>query len=178
MSTTIPATVESVPAEREGNHPADVKYSAVQKYLALGNMRAVSELSNIPYPTLCSWKRSDWWGDVVEDIRREERTRRSNRLQDIVDNSLNAVEDRLKNGDYVLNQKTGKLIRKPVAFREAAKAANDLLNQQTKMEELAQRTDVDKESVGETLKTLAAEFAKFNKKIRQNNAIDIAFEEK
>lgn len=157
---------------------AQRKFNAVQRYMALGNMRAVSELENISYHTLVEWKRSDWWPDMVEEVRRVERARKVNRLEAIAERALGEVEDRLKNGDTVLNNKTGRIVRKPVSARDASKIASDMMTHQEKLEELSQKMDVEKDTVAETLKTLANEFAKFNKKLNRASAETIEFKEK
>lgn len=66
---------------------------------------------------------------MIEDLRVQEDLQLSSRLRKIVDKSYDVVEDRLENGDFVYNQKTGQLRRKPVSMRDAHKVAMDLTAQ-------------------------------------------------
>lgn len=73
------------------------------------------------------------------------------------------MEDRLDKGDFVWNQKTGEIARKPVSLKEARGAANDLLQRQVVLEKM-QREEVhqqQQQTVADQLAMLANEFAKF-----------------
>jgi hypothetical protein len=83
-----------------------------------------------------------------------------------VDKALETLEERLDRGDWVLNQKTGKAVRKPVSFKEVSKVATEILGQQIQMEKLDTELPQEQGTVKDALKQLAAEFAKFNKKTR------------
>jgi len=151
------------------------KLKACQLYLLNGNMRIVSEVTTIPYDTLSEWKRSDWWSSLVEEVRAIKRASQGVKMGDIITLSLEEVHDRLKNGDFVLNQKTGKMERRPVSLRDAATVTNNLLTRQLQMEEIADRMETTKVSVQETLNLIANEFKKVSKK--PTNVIDVDFKE-
>lgn len=105
------------------------KVEAVHTYLILGSLKLVSGALKIPFDTLKVWKASEWWKSMIEDLRVQEDLQLSSRLRKIVDKSYDVVEDRLENGDFVYNQKTGQLRRKPVSMRDAHKVAMDLTAQ-------------------------------------------------
>lgn len=153
------------------------RIAVATKYLALGNMRLVSELENIPYITLQSWKNEDWWPQILDEIRKAKAAQTNTKMSKIVDKSLDLIADRLENGDWVFDQKNSQMIRKEVSLKDATQAANALLNQQIKMEEMTQRVEIQKESVQDTLKMLAGEFAKWAKKDAKQEVIDVDFKE-
>jgi hypothetical protein len=76
-----------------------------------------------------------------------------------------------------MNNKTGAIVRKPVSLRDAATLTNQLLSRQLEIEKLMDKYEGQKDSVQDTLKMLAQEFAKWQR-INNKNATPIAFEEK
>lgn len=153
------------------------KTKAVQLYMLNGNMKLVSELTNISYDTLCDWKKTEWWATVVEELRAAAKAKRGTKLSTIIDTSLELVQDRLENGDWIYDQKTGKLVRKPVSLKDVTQVTNNLMDKQIKMEELADRLDNNKATVQETLAMLAKEFQKLNRNKQKAVATDIDFKE-
>lgn len=153
------------------------KTKACQLYMLTGNMRVVADQLNINPDTLYSWRKSEWWPTMVAEIRATQRAKTGQRLTDIIQSSLEVVSDRLENGDIVLNNKTGELIRKPVSLKDAATVTNNLMTRQLQMEEIADKMENTSVSVNETLKLLATEFQKWSKRITRDKAQDIDFKE-
>lgn len=158
-------------------HGQEKRLEVAQKLLALGNMRLVSEQTGIPYRTITVWVKSDWWPAVLEEAKKEQRDELQSRLGRIANNALHVIEDRLENGEYILNNKTGELVRKPVGLRDANLAMNNMLNQFMKIEELGGKEVVQDDTVADVLKQLANEFAKFNKSNKSKDVIDVQFKE-
>lgn len=156
-----------------GTYSIETKLDVVAKYLQLGNMRLVSELTGIKYDTLLGWKKSKWFLELSEEIRNSRKTKTNNKANTLIDLSLDTILDRLENGDWVINQKTGELIRKPVSIREASTIARDLRTQQIKIDELEARITHENDTVEGTLRTLAKEFAKWSKKPLPADVVDV-----
>jgi hypothetical protein len=146
------------------------KMEAIQSYLVLGNLALTSRILNIPDCTLKVWKRSEWWKDAVEEIRTQERIELSAKMKNIVNAGLEVVADRMANGDFQYDQKTGEVIRKPVNMKDAHKVATDL---QMRQEALQKATDgvsdtTSEAGVEDKLLKLADKFAEMaTKKIEQ-----------
>ena len=153
------------------------KTKAVQLYMLNGNMRLVSELTEVPYDTLCNWKKQEWWATVVDELRAASKAKRGAKLSTIIDTSLELVQDRRENGDWVYNQKTGQMVRKPVGLKDVATLTNHLMDKQIQLETLADRVDNNKVTVQETLAMLAKEFQKLNRNKQKELAEDISFKE-
>ena len=141
------------------------KMDVVSLYMLLGNLRVVSEKMDVPYNTLAEWKRSDWWPEIVAQIQRQRKNKTTESLTQLVESGIEILKDRLDNGDYILNNKTGEVVRKPVSAKDATAIVNHLLGRQIQIEELTNKFDHKPESVADTLATIAAEFKKLNKKI-------------
>lgn len=145
------------------------KMEAITSYLLLGNLALTSRMLNIPEITLRIWKASDWWKQAVDDLKGQERIELSNKMKKIVDAAHSVVENRLLNGDPVLIQKTGEVVMKPVAMKDAHRVAVDLLNQRDTLERVNKPAEEQTSSNDDKLKVLAERFAEFaTKKLEQN----------
>ena len=145
------------------------RMDAVNSYLLLGNLALTSRVLNIPEITLRVWKTQPWFKDAMAELRGSEKMQLSTRVKKLVDASLAVIEDRLINGDFQLDQKTGALVRKPVLMKDAHKVAMDMSNKQESLEK-AETVAVAEEHVEDKLLALAAKFADMaTKKIEQNN---------
>jgi len=153
------------------------KTKACQLYMLNGNMRIVSEVTDIPYDTLSDWKRSEWWPTLVEELRAAKRAKTGVKLSNIIDTSLEVLQDRLENGDWVLNNKTGEMQRRPVSLRDATTATNNLLTRQLQMEEIADKMENNHTTVQETLTLLAREFQKMTRQKNNKSATDVEYKE-
>lgn len=137
------------------------KMEAVSTFLVLGNLALTSRMLGIPEITLRVWKTTEWWKDIVDELKTQERVELSNRLKKIVDAAHSVVENRLVNGDPVLNQKTGQIVMKPVAMKDAHRVAVDLLNQKDVVEKANKPSEQKMASNDDKLKELAEKFASF-----------------
>lgn len=145
--------------------PVEKRIEVATKWLALGNMRLVAELTGVSYQLCRLWKTEPWWPELIEEIKASKTRQLDDKLSRIVDMSLDAVADRLENGDVIFNQKTGTIERKEVSLKDATKVATDLLTRQAVIQKQEQEQVVHKDNVSikDQLAMLALEFAKFNK---------------
>lgn len=158
-------------------YPWSVKTEVVTRYMSVGNMRLISEVMNIPYNTLVDWKKEPWWADLVEEVRKAKRSKTNNKITRIIEDSLELIEDRLANGDFILNNKTGQIERKPVPLRDVANVTNQLLTRQLQLEELSDKMEQRSETVQETLKLLAKEFSKWQRIQNKSNSTTVEVKE-
>lgn len=145
------------------------KMEAIQSYLALGNLALTARVLGIPEITLRVWKASDWWKDVVEDLKRQEKIVLSNRMKKLVEASHTIVAQRLESGDPILNQKTGEIIYKPVSMKDAHKVAVDLLDRQNILEKATNEDSGTPEGDDNKLEKLAERFAEMATKSIEKN---------
>lgn len=167
---------DTVPAQQE-RYSWQEKAEVARLYLANGNMRIVSEVTNIPYPTLSAWKKSDWWPTLIDELKAAKKARQGVAIDRALELGLEFLVDRLENGDYILNNKTGKIERKPVSVRELTTTVNALLTRQTQMEELSAKMQHTENSMQDILAALAKEFKKFNRIQQQEVAETIEYKE-
>ena len=144
--------------------PIEKRIEVVTKWLALGNMRLVSELTGVSYQLCRMWKREPWWPELINEVKSSRNAEVNTKLSKLVDRSLEMISDRLHNGDFIWNQKTGEVVRKEVSLRDVNVVAKDLINHQINLEKL-KNDEVkveDQKSIQDQLKLLANEFAKLN----------------
>lgn len=167
----------SVAAKTNKQWSDQQKMEAVQTYLLLGNLAMTGRVLGIPEITLRVWKASEWWKDVVQEIKSQERIELSAKLKRIVDASLAVVEDRLSNGDFQFDQKTGEVVRKPVNMKDAHRVAVDLQQRQDVLEKLDGPASSEIGVENQLLK-LAEKFAEMaTKKIEQKQLDERTFDE-
>jgi hypothetical protein len=163
--------------ERKNKYTWEDKLLVASKFQQLGNARLVSELTGVPYQTILDWRKTEWWIELMDELKQIKRSKTGAKLAEIIEVGTDLIMDRLKHGDIVLNNKTGELQRKQVSLRDAAQAVNNLITRQIQMEELAEKLVHRKESIQETLKLLSKEFAKFSKEQAKAQAQDVPFKE-
>ncbi len=161
------------PSEGRGFSP-EVKYNVVLNYLATGNLKIAAASVGVAYETVKKWHQADWWKEFEFEIANSKRTSTNNKLSKLVDKSIELMEDRLDNGDFIVNNKTGEVCRRPVQLRDLNQVMNNILIRQEAIEkqQKEQRVVQEKESIQDLLKTLASEFSKFNGK-KSPQVIDV-----
>lgn len=141
------------------------KYEAVALYKMVGSLRAVGRSLGIPEETMRNWHQSEWWKRVEDEITTESRVKRSKRLDKLVDLASDIIEDRLANGDYVYDAKSGTLRRKPVNALTAQKVLQTAIDKQVLLEQLAKEDKKleSQEKMTDRLATIYDQMLKFAK---------------
>ena len=138
----------------------DKRVQVVTTYLAVGNAPMTEAVTGVPRSTIRQWRMADWWKELETDIRTEEDSELDVKLSKIINKSLDTVMDRVENGDFLFDSKTGKFHRKPVHMKDALKVTTDLFDKRNLIRGKP-TSRVEKQNVTDSLANLAAEFAKF-----------------
>ena len=161
--------IRSITAPTNKQWSDSQKMEAIQSYLLLGNLALTSRILGIPEITLRVWKTSQWWKDTVAEIKSQEKVELSSKMKKLVGASLAVVEDRLINGDFQFDQKTGEVIRKPVNMKDAHKVAMDMQERQDLIDKsLSGEESKGDEGVQSRLLKLAEQFATMASQSVQN----------
>ena len=136
------------------------KLEAVCTYVMLGNMAEACRVTGIPLQTMKCWKHTDWFKDLMVQVRQEDVQQLDANLQRVITKALKATEDRLDAGDYQYDPKTGKVIRIPLKAHTALKITTELLTKQDKIRDKPQQAEVEK-TIDARLAKLSEEFSKF-----------------
>jgi hypothetical protein len=141
------------------------RVEAVTAYVAMGKMPKVALATDIPVNTLWAWKKySNWWTDLEKTIRGEQNNEYSATISDIVSSSLLAIKDRIKDGDFIYNPRSGETVRVPVSAKSLNQVVNTMLDKRGKLvrENQAETTsDVDEKTLENKLTQLADAFKSF-----------------
>lgn len=154
------------------------RLEAVTTYLMLGSIELTAATLRIAPRTLWLWKKTEWWNELVNEVKKEDRLVISSKLRKVLDRSWAIVEERLENGDWMFNQKTGELQRKPVNMRDASQVAFQAAQLFDKMD----REDhfvVATEQIEDKLAKLAKSFEALasGKKLASDEVVDVEFTE-
>ena len=90
---------------------------AVAEYTVYGSLPQVEKHTNIPYGTLYDWSKTDWWETKLKELQIQNREITAAKLQNIVTDGLNAIHNRITEGDAYL-KKDGEIGRKPASLRD------------------------------------------------------------
>jgi transposase-like protein len=136
------------------------KIDAVLTYLATGSEVKTAAATGIPKATLHIWRYQPWWKELVGQIQDERDDAINADIAKIIEKSMTTVADRLENGDFGFNQKTGEIFRKPVNLKDAHKVAVDMIDKRNvlngKPTSITEKIDTNNQ-----LEFLAKKFAEF-----------------
>lgn len=147
------------------------KLEAVKLYLITGNQAAVAAALNINKNTMNQWANSQWFIDLSDQIKREGNIQLSNKLRKVAEKAMEITLDRLDNGDFIYDQKTGQMVRKPMMGKDAHKIAVDFLDKSWETDTKIERVDTEN-STQDKLATLAAAFVEMAKKTSRVEVIE------
>lgn len=132
---------------------ADTRLASILAYLQTGSIELASATTALPIKQVRSWiADADKTGEL-EKYRDGLRLATINRLVELRELALAAVENRLTAGDAVLNQKTGAVIRVPVRLADATNTYKTLADEIDRL----QPASKDKGKQDERLLAIAGE---------------------
>lgn len=142
--------------------PIEKKIEVVTQWLVLGNLKQTAAISGVGYEVVREWKTQPWWGEFEAEIRQSQNIQTDTKLSKIVEKSLEATLDRVENGDFIYDQKSGQIRRKPAALKDVHRVAVDMIDRRERLREGADnRNEGPKVSVEEHLKMLANQMAQW-----------------
>lgn len=154
--------------------PIEKRIEVVSQWLVLGNMRMVAAITGVGYDLVREWKTQPWWKELESEIRQTQNIEVDTKLSKIVDRSLDAVLDRVENGDFIYDQKSGEIRRKPANLKDIHRVAVDTISKRELLRGNAtERREVTQVSMQEQLAMLAAEFAKWQGKPKETIDVDM-----
>lgn len=134
------------------------KIEAVTLWLSMGNLRLVGATLRIPEDTIRKWRMQNWWKEIADEIQLQDKIQLSATAKNIIDKSLSTIADRLEHGDWIYDQKSGQMRRKPVGMKDALAVADRLMDRKEALDrqEVVQATT---ESVEQKLNKLMEKFS-------------------
>lgn len=138
------------------------KLEVVATWLATGNLAETARITMVPIRTIEKWRASDWWKQQVNNIQSEEDQKLDAKSSKVIERALDHLMDRIENGEFIYDQKTGQVIRTPAKLRDLNTAFNTLLDKRQLLRNKPTKI-VEQQQTATQLQNLAEQFAKFVK---------------
>ena len=160
--------------------PQEVKIEAACLYCVLGDVKKVVDVlkGSVSEEEIRAWKEEPWWVEVQKKIMTEQNDGMLSKVNQIVENTLTELADRITNGDIetipavpAVLGKNGKvitpevpahIIRHPVKAKDLSQTMNHLFHQRNLMVG-QEATAISPASVEKRLEDLAEQFRKLAK---------------
>lgn len=152
-----------IPAIRKGWYSDDEKLNACATYAAVGSIPEVSRLTGISALTLRDWSGTEWWGEVLRKIRFQLNDQLDSKMTKIIDKALDGVMERINDGDYYVDKKTGKVKQIPMKGRDLAVVSTTILDKRQLIRGEPTNISAKQSNAENRLDALKEEFAKFVK---------------
>lgn len=136
------------------------KMEAVTTYIGLGSPTLTAQQIGVPFETLRSWMKTDWWKEKIREIQNEDYDKLDNKLSKALDKAIDVINDRIESGDYVVDPKTGKVRQVPVKLRDVNIAFNTLLDKRQLIRKQPTKI-VEQATTADMLQDLAKKFEAF-----------------
>lgn len=150
-----------------GHWSENKKIEVVTTYLSTGSNTETMRITGVPLDTINQWKAKPWWKEYIDKIRQDEEQQLDNKLSKAVDLALTNLMDRIENGEFIYDQKTGKVIRSPAKLRDLNTAFNNVIDKRQILRKQPTKI-VEQQNTATQLQNLAESFAKFvNKQIKE-----------
>jgi hypothetical protein len=147
---------------------------AITTWLATGNLAETARIINVPERTVKSWRyETDWWDQIVQEIQSGEGQKLDNKMSKIIDKTLEKLVDRIEEGDFQYDQKTGRMVKVPIKARDLERITSGLFDKRQLIRK--QPTNIKQEDLNnaDRLLKLAEQFAKFSgKKLEEKEIVD------
>jgi hypothetical protein len=149
-------------AHQPGHWSEKKRMEVLTTFLATGSQKYTSAITGVPEPTIVSWRKQEWWKQGMYEIKEESNTQIDSKLTKIMDKALDAVMDRIENGEYMYDPRTGEIRRVPARLRDIQKVAGDTIDKKLLLDKIGrQKEQGQKQQItADHLVSLAKEFAR------------------
>lgn len=166
-------TTRKKPGDSNKNYSDEQKMELMKLYLLTGNLALSAATLKIPEITARWWKKKDWWKQLEAEMRQSERIELSAKLKRLAEKAQEATMDRLENGDWKYDAKTGRLFRMPVAMKDAHKVSMDIVDKTMILEKNLVDAPELEESKADKFAELAARFASLTEKVLEKPPVNV-----
>jgi hypothetical protein len=152
------------------------KLAAVMAYVVHGNSQAASRYCEVPDFTIRRWKaKAAWWPDTLAYCRKQKQDELDSIWTRVIHGANIQLEERITNGDLVIDPKTGKSYRKPVSARDLATIAA-IASDKREIIRGGYVLKSNDQSSQEIIKSMVKEFVALSKQLRQTKELKVVNE--
>lgn len=149
------------------------RWQAVTEFVNTGNLYEVHRVCRIPYPTLKVWKNEEWFKEAIKEVQAQLDEGKDSKYNKILTTTIDGIQDRLENGDHILDSKTGEVIRIPVKLKDLNRTLKDVQEQQNLIRHKPTKI-VESASLEDKLLKLASKFQELTEKASRKPAVEIS----
>lgn len=148
----------------------ELKIQACSIFTSIGSVRKTAESLGLPIPVVDHWKKeAPWWNELTQHFRKEKQQELDALLTNAVHKAVNDLTDRLENGDFKLDLKTGELHRVPVGAKDLAVISAIVYDKRALLRGEATQIRVDSKG---TLEALENKFKNFALQLKEKDVIE------
>ena len=136
------------------------KLEAVTTYIGLGSPSLTAQQIGVPIDTLKTWMKSEWWKEKIKEIQSEDYDKLDTKISKALNKAIDSINDRIENGEFVYDPKTGKVRQIPTRLRDLNNAFNTLLDKRQLIRKQPTKI-VEQTTTADLLQDLAKKFAAF-----------------
>lgn len=136
------------------------KLEALTLFVSTGSITMTASQLNIPFNTVQTWSKKDWWKDKIKEIQSEDYDKLDAKLTKALDKALDSVMDRIEKGEYIYDPKTGKTKLMPAKLRDLNTAFNSLMDKRQLIRRMPTKI-IEQSSTATQLQQLAEHFSQF-----------------
>ena len=173
-----PITLAKVRGKPPNSHHRKTWYSIESKvhaaciYAVTGSIKQASEVAKVPQARIKEWQNEQWWIDTIKQVRREENDTISAKMTQVIEESLDQMLDRLKNGNIHVSKTTGETYTVPVPMRDLAMPVGILTDKRQLLR--GEATSISgRLGQEEILKELANKFEGFAKQLNLRETVTL-----
>lgn len=149
-------------------YPRETKVQAISLYMSTSSTTKVAEALNIPVDLVHWWMKSPWWQEAWDKLRKQKQLELDSLLTRTIHKAVADLNDRLENGDYKLNARTGELNRVPVGAKDIAVTLAIIYDKRALIR--GEATAIRAESKA-TLESLESKFKDFAIQLKEKDVI-------
>lgn len=139
--------------------PAD-KIAAATAWMVTGNAARAEGYCGVPANTISQWRKTEWWANLTAQVRKEKSDEADALMTGVIHSALEAINDRIENGDVVIN-KSGAQERVPVKAKDLASITGIVFDKRA-LGRGDPTSRTEKVSTSDRLKQLKEQFEKFS----------------
>lgn len=149
------------------------KVELAKAYIMLGgNLSNAAVAAGISRSTANDYFKTKMFQDILENLKQSDGIELSPKLKNIINKSMELVQDRLENGDFFYDPRTGKIERKPVSIKDAHSVFKDSLAIKQDIENAPAERQAQ-QTIQETLQQLAKNFEELAAKQKQKAPVQV-----
>ena len=121
----------------------------------------IEAATGVPAQTIRHWRLQDWFRELVDELQREDDLEVDAKFTKILSKSLDTISDRLDNGDFQYDPRTGKFVRKQIPAKDATRIADVMFDKRNLLRGKPTSISGKQEQISDRLLKLAVEFERF-----------------